>query len=176
MPGPASSRVLSSDQTWASIVQPNPTLPLQFVQPIFTEDSKVIQIPPHLLAIGRKKYSMCLIGQFIGTSPKLGLIQAMAIKLWGRHGPVSVIPYSAGLYLLQFADESSLVRALHGGPWHIGGIPLLLCKWEVGIKPVDFNTSLIPVWVQMNNVPFELLTTEGLSYLASAIGKPSHMT
>ncbi|KAJ4827635.1 hypothetical protein Tsubulata_008252 [Turnera subulata] len=72
-------------------------------------------------------------------------------------------------------DESSLTRALYGGPWHIGGIPLLLRKWEAGIGPVDFSTSLIPVWVQLKKVPFELLTKEGLSYLASAIGKPSHM-
>ncbi|KAJ4825729.1 hypothetical protein Tsubulata_001234 [Turnera subulata] len=122
-----------------------------------------------------KKYSLCLIGQFMGLSPKLGLMQAMATKLWGRHSPVSVFPYTEGLFLYQFLDESSLSRALHGGPWHIGGIPLLLRNWTVGIKPVDFSVSLIPVWVQLNHVPFELLTNEGLSYLTSALGKPSHM-
>ncbi|KAJ4842319.1 hypothetical protein Tsubulata_039692 [Turnera subulata] len=111
----------------------------------------------------------------MGLSPKLGLIQAMATKLWGRYSPISVIPYTEGLYLFQFFDESALSRALYGGPWHIGGIPLLLRKWTAEIKPVDFSASLIPVWVQLKQVPFELLTKEGLSYLASAIGKPSHM-
>ncbi|KAJ4842558.1 hypothetical protein Tsubulata_008501 [Turnera subulata] len=126
----ANSRVLPTDRPWANIVQPNSTQPLQFVQPIFTEGSKVIQIPPHLLAIGRQKYSLCLIGQFMGTSPKLGLIQAIAMKLWGRNGPVSVIPYSDGLYLLQFADEASLARALHGElPIEIDG-----CKYVIGIS------------------------------------------
>ncbi|KAJ4821819.1 hypothetical protein Tsubulata_023929 [Turnera subulata] len=111
----------------------------------------------------------------MGLAPKLGLIQAMAMKLWGRQGPVSVMNYTEGLSLIQFSDEPSLSRALHGGPWHIGGIPFLLRKWEAGIQSVDFSTSLIPVWVQLRRVPFELLTTDGLSYLTSAIGKPSHM-
>ncbi|KAJ4847859.1 hypothetical protein Tsubulata_000207, partial [Turnera subulata] len=31
-----------------------------------------------------------------------------------------------------------------------------------------------PVWVQLKNVPLELLTVEGLSYLASALGTPLH--
>ncbi|KAJ4846301.1 hypothetical protein Tsubulata_017137 [Turnera subulata] len=171
----ASSSLPLPRTTWSSIVQAKVVQPLQFVQPIFTENSNVIQIPPDLLAIGRKKYSLCLIGQFMGLSPKLGLMQAMATKLWGRHSPVSVFPYTEGLFLFQFLDESSLSRALHGGPWHIGGIPLLLRNWAAGIKPVDFSESLIPVWVQLNHVPFELLTNEGLSYLTSALGKPSHM-
>ncbi|KAJ4850536.1 hypothetical protein Tsubulata_048069 [Turnera subulata] len=111
----------------------------------------------------------------MGKPPKLGLIQAMAEKLWGRQGSVSAIPYKEGLYLFQFPTDNSLSRALHGGPWHIGGIPLLLRTWDVNIMPVDFSTSVIPVWVQMKHVPLELLTKEGLSYLASAIGKPLHM-
>ncbi|KAJ4835450.1 hypothetical protein Tsubulata_026830 [Turnera subulata] len=175
VPVPAKASVPSNTTTWAGIVQNKSVHPLHFVQPIFADNSKVIQFPSHILEIGSKKYSMCLIGQFMGHAPKLVLFQAMAAKLWGRQGSVSVIPYSEELFLLQFSVESSLARALHGGPWHIGGIPLLLRKWEVGIQPVDFTASLIPVWVQLKQVPFELLTKEGLSYLASAIGKPSHV-
>ncbi|KAJ4846497.1 hypothetical protein Tsubulata_004019 [Turnera subulata] len=80
-----------------------------------------------------------------------------------------------GLYLFQYPTDSSLSRALQGGPWRIGGIPLFLRKWDVNIKPIDFSASVIPVWVQLKHVPFELMTNEGLSYLASTIGKPIHM-
>ncbi|KAJ4825301.1 hypothetical protein Tsubulata_028068 [Turnera subulata] len=111
----------------------------KIVQPLqFVEPiyaDNVIKIPSHLLAIGRKKKS-----------------------------PVSVVPYTEGLYLLQFSDEASLSHALYGGPWHIGGIAFLLRKWEAGIHPVDFSTSLIPMWVQLKQVSFELLTTEGCTH------------
>ncbi|KAJ4850802.1 hypothetical protein Tsubulata_009794 [Turnera subulata] len=39
---------------------------------------------------------------------------------------------------------------------------------------LDPSTATYPVWVQFKNVPLELLTAEGLSYLASALGTPLH--
>ncbi|KAJ4834324.1 hypothetical protein Tsubulata_014226 [Turnera subulata] len=108
----------STTPSWTSIVENKVVQPLQFVQPIFADN--IIQILSQILAIGRKKYSLCLVGQFMGTSPKMGLIQAVATKLWGRQSPVSAVAYAEGLYLLQFADEASLARALYGCPWHIG--------------------------------------------------------
>ncbi|KAJ4844169.1 hypothetical protein Tsubulata_026930 [Turnera subulata] len=99
----------------------------------------------------------------------------MADRLWGRNGAFFVAHYKDDLYLFQFPSDSSLSRALFGGPWHIGGIPLLLRKWDADIKSIDFSTPIIPVWVHLGKVPLELLTKEGLSYLASAIGTPLHM-
>ncbi|KAJ4823183.1 hypothetical protein Tsubulata_015123 [Turnera subulata] len=172
---PAALPTVSTPHTWASVAKGTSLHPLQFITPIYAADSNVIQIPNDLLELGRKKYSRCLIGQFMGKPPKLGLIQAMAAKLWGRQGPIFAAPYKEELYLFQFPTDSSLSRALHGGPWHIGGIPLFLRKWDVNIQPLDFSASIIPVWVHLKLVPFELMTKEGLSYLASAIGKPLHM-
>ncbi|KAJ4834035.1 hypothetical protein Tsubulata_051160 [Turnera subulata] len=100
--------------SWSNTVQNKVVQPLEFVQPIFSDS--IIQIPSHLLEIGRKKYSLCLIGQFMGSPLKLGLIQAMASRLWGRNSPVSAVSYLEGLYLFQFSDEDSLTRALCGGP------------------------------------------------------------
>ncbi|KAJ4841580.1 hypothetical protein Tsubulata_014501 [Turnera subulata] len=74
------------------------------------------------------------------------------------------------------ADSSVICRyPLRSLQSHIGGIPLFLRKWEADIKPIDFFTSVFPVWVHLSHVPLELLTKEGLSYLASAIGTPLHM-
>ncbi|KAJ4831938.1 hypothetical protein Tsubulata_046976 [Turnera subulata] len=39
---------------------------------------------------------------------------------------------------------------------------------------MDFTTSVYPAWVHLKNVPLELLTQKGLSYLASALGTPLH--
>ena len=45
-------------------------------------------------------------------------------------------------------------------------------KWERGINFAGTGVPKIPVWIQMYNVPVELWTAEGLSYLASAVGEP----
>ncbi|KAJ4831670.1 hypothetical protein Tsubulata_020883 [Turnera subulata] len=169
----------SSSPSWVSVAQGDtkPIVhPLQFVAPVFTGESHILTIPPTLLQIGRKKFSRCLVGQFMGNAPNIGLMNAMASKLWGKQGPVSVTHYKASLFLFQFPTEASLSRALFGGPWHIGGIPLLLRQWSSIIEPVDFTADTFPVWVQLRHVPPELLTSEGLSYLASVVGKPMHTT
>lgn len=36
------------------------------------------------------------------------------------------------------------------------------------------NLSTIPIWVHFSNIPLEFWTEKGLSYIASAIGKPLH--
>ncbi|KAJ4837726.1 hypothetical protein Tsubulata_027437 [Turnera subulata] len=92
--------------------------PLDFVQPILVSDSSAIRIPTDVIEHGRKKYSMCLVGQFMGNAPRMGLIHAMFNKLWGRDGNIAVVPYKSDLFLIQFPTESSLSGALYGGPWH----------------------------------------------------------
>ncbi|KAJ4841406.1 hypothetical protein Tsubulata_036146 [Turnera subulata] len=138
----------TASTSWAKVASVAPKTPhsLKFVQPIFVADSSIIPIPSDLLAVGHKKYSMCLVGQFIGNSPKIGSIHAVLNKLWGRHGEVSVSTYKDGLFLFQLPNDAAYSRALYRGPWH----------------------------VQLKNVPFEMLTFEGLSYLASALGTPLH--
>ncbi|KAJ4846070.1 hypothetical protein Tsubulata_002593 [Turnera subulata] len=98
----------------ASRAPKNPQ-PLKFVEPMFTDDKSTISIPPELIAIGREKYSMCLIGKFLGNAPKMGLIQAVLNKLWGRDGAVSVSSYKEGLFLIQMPNEIAFSRALYRG-------------------------------------------------------------
>ncbi|KAJ4841308.1 hypothetical protein Tsubulata_025689 [Turnera subulata] len=178
-PVPVNAHPLDSStaaSSWAQVAcAPSVTHPkLKFVQPIFSGENNLLSIPSELLEIGRKKYSKCLLGQFVGTAPKLGLIHSISNRLWGRDGAVSVSLYKEGLFLFQFPDDAAYSRALTRGPWHVGGIPLMLWPWSSSSKKMDFSNALFPVWVKLQNVPMELLTNEGLSYISSAIGTPLH--
>ena len=55
------------------------------------------------------------------------------------------------------------------GLWLFSSKPLILKKWEMGMKLQKEAISKLPVWV-MFNVPTEYWTTKGLSYIASIIG------
>ncbi|KAJ4839241.1 hypothetical protein Tsubulata_031114 [Turnera subulata] len=72
------------------------------------------------------------------------------------------------------ANEAAYSCALCKGPWHVGGIPLLLWPWSSSFKKMDLSSAIFPVWIKLKNVPLELLTAEGLSYLASTLGQPLH--
>ncbi|KAJ4824489.1 hypothetical protein Tsubulata_033140 [Turnera subulata] len=148
--------------TWAKVVSPgiiSAPDTLDFVEPVLAADNATLCIPPELLAIGKQKYSLCLIGQFMGNTPRMGLIHAMLNKLWGRQGVISVSDYKEGLILIQFPTDASLSRALMGGPWHVAGVPLILRPWESNLQKLDFTNATLPVWVQLKQVPYELLKT-----------------
>ncbi|KAJ4844535.1 hypothetical protein Tsubulata_027947 [Turnera subulata] len=170
--------VPNATSSWADMVKAGNSSSrqiLDFIPSVLEAGTSVLQIPPNIVAAGRKKFSLCLVGQFLGPAPKHGFIHAIANKLWGRDGVVSVASYRDGLFLFQFPTETSLSRALSGGPWHVNGIPLILRLWDPKLQKLDVSSSVLPVWVKLSDVPLELSTREGLSYLASAIGKPLHM-
>ncbi|CAN1302060.1 hypothetical protein LINPERPRIM_LOCUS25255 [Linum perenne] len=49
---------------------------------------------------------------------------------------------------------------------------MVLRKWERGIRPIDFTPAATPIWIEFQGVPPEAITNEGVSWLASKIGKP----
>ena len=40
---------------------------------------------------------------------------------------------------------------------------------------LEFNMEKIQIWIHLRNVPLELFSQTGLSYIASAIGNPLYM-
>ncbi|CAN1315055.1 hypothetical protein LINPERPRIM_LOCUS29570 [Linum perenne] len=49
---------------------------------------------------------------------------------------------------------------------------MLVRNWYPGVEPVNFAKELKPCWVEFKEVPPELLTPEGVSWLATQLGKP----
>ncbi|KAK4381317.1 hypothetical protein Sango_2979400 [Sesamum angolense] len=63
-------------------------------------------------------------------------------------------------------------EVIEGGPWLHLGQPIVLQKWEPGMVLRKLKHTEVPVWIKLRHLPVELWTTEGLSTLASGIGRP----
>ncbi|KAK4381746.1 hypothetical protein Sango_2938900 [Sesamum angolense] len=61
---------------------------------------------------------------------------------------------------------------IEGGPWLYLGQPIVLQKWEPGKVLRKLKHTEVPVWIKLRHLPMELWTTEGLSTVASGIGRP----
>ncbi|KAF7152597.1 hypothetical protein RHSIM_Rhsim01G0214400 [Rhododendron simsii] len=66
-------------------------------------------------------------------------------------------------------------EVIEAGPWHFGGRLLVLKQWHPHMCLKKELVSKIPIWVQLYNAPLELWTAPGLSYVASAIGRPLYV-
>lgn len=63
-------------------------------------------------------------------------------------------------------------RILKRGMWNIGNVPLVVTKWtpdELKEKP---EIKSIPMWVYLKNVPMNMYSWQGLSFIVSAAGFP----
>ncbi|GJY06333.1 zinc knuckle CX2CX4HX4C containing protein [Tanacetum coccineum] len=70
------------------------------------------------------------------------------------------------------SDSAGLNAVVDKGSWMVNNTPLFVQKWdhEIGMQKVEHNK--IPVWVKLANVPLEAWSIEGISALASGLGKP----
>ncbi|GJY69516.1 ATPase, F1/V1/A1 complex, alpha/beta subunit [Tanacetum coccineum] len=61
------------------------------------------------------------------------------------------------------------------GPWIVSNKHMSVQKWDpiIGMERVD--VTKIPVWAKIRDVPLEAWTKEGISALASSLGKPIRM-
>ncbi|GJY92303.1 RNA-directed DNA polymerase, eukaryota, reverse transcriptase zinc-binding domain protein [Tanacetum coccineum] len=80
-----------------------------------------------------------------------------------------------GTCMFKFKNESGMNKVLDLGPWMVNNKPLFLRKWDPTIGMEKIELTKIPLWVSMVNVPLEAWSTEGISALASSLGRPSIM-
>ncbi|XP_039009388.1 uncharacterized protein LOC120137798 [Hibiscus syriacus] len=134
---------------------------LEFFPPSNREGIPKVQLPSDVFEAGISEWKLSLVGQFLGASPNF----------------VSAKDHCQIMENCSTRFSSSAARdcVLENGPWHIINKPLILRKWKPNLRRLNFDLSKIPVWVKLFNVPLELYSRSGLSYIASAIGVPLSM-
>ncbi|GKE11570.1 zinc knuckle CX2CX4HX4C containing protein [Tanacetum coccineum] len=59
-----------------------------------------------------------------------------------------------------------------GGPWMIHNSPIILKKWSMGTSLLKEELTQIPIWVKLHDVPLQVFKDDGISLIASYLGKP----
>ncbi|KAL2230755.1 UNVERIFIED_CONTAM: hypothetical protein Sindi_1669900 [Sesamum indicum] len=77
-----------------------------------------------------------------------------------------------GFFFLQFKSVADMEDVIEGGPWLFQGQPIVLQKWEPGMVLRKLQHTQVPVWIKLHHLPVEFWTEEGLSTVASGVGKP----
>ncbi|CAN1292958.1 hypothetical protein LINPERPRIM_LOCUS21809 [Linum perenne] len=126
----------------------------------------VLKIPAEVIALGLDRLNSAMVGQFIGDGPPIKVIRSMANWLWGYEGKVEVSRISSGFFLFEFASVNLRYWVVQRS-WHIHREPMIVRNWYPGVEPVNVAKELKPVWVEFTGVPPELLTPEGVSWLAT---------
>ena len=92
--------------------------------------------------------------------------------MWRKMGLYDILATDSGHFFFKFNSDAECEVILEGGPWYIAGKPIILRKWQPGLKFDKEAVKTIPVWCIFSYLPLELWTAEGFSRVASAIGRP----
>ncbi|KAF7145034.1 hypothetical protein RHSIM_Rhsim04G0043700 [Rhododendron simsii] len=149
-----------------------PRMALQFFAPSVINEKIVVQPPEEVVTLGNEKWKDCVVGYFIDRRLPFKSVKDIAERIWSKFGLIDVLSNDEGFFFFQFDKVGAFREVIEAGPWHFGGRLLVLQQWHPHMCLKKELVSKIPIWVQLYNVPLELWTAPGLSYVASAIGRP----
>ncbi|GAV87229.1 DUF4283 domain-containing protein, partial [Cephalotus follicularis] len=145
---------------------------LSFHEPKLVNGVCVVEPPDKVFELGVKEWSNALVGYFVGKRIPFKIVKEYLEKKWRKWGGVSVIIGDNGTFLFKFDNSAARDLVLSNAPWEVWGAYLALRRWEEGMSLSKDSFSSILVWVKLYNVPSDLWTKTGLSYVASALGVP----
>ncbi|KAL0298919.1 UNVERIFIED_CONTAM: hypothetical protein Sradi_6551700 [Sesamum radiatum] len=143
---------------------------LSFVPPSLQNGEVVVRPSIDLIWNGSTHWKTTAVGYFLGKRPYFHHLNAYVHSIW----PVvrEVTATVTGFYFFQFKTEAAMEEVIEGGPWLFQGQPIVLQKWEPSMALRKLKYTQVPVWIKLRHLPVGLWTTDGLSTVASGIGKP----
>ncbi|XP_059653973.1 putative disease resistance protein At4g11170 isoform X2 [Cornus florida] len=131
-------------------------------------------VDPDVAEEGSADWRNCFVGYFIDTPRRLSYeaVNTIAHGLWNTNGLIEVLDNERGFFFFRFSTEQESEAILERGPWHFADCHIVLEKWRKGMNFLNDKMEKIPIWVKFHNVPLEFWNAKGLSYIASAVGKP----
>ncbi|KAL0307848.1 UNVERIFIED_CONTAM: hypothetical protein Sangu_3007900 [Sesamum angustifolium] len=143
---------------------------LCYIPPTLQKGEIVVRPSTKVVETGSKRWNMTAVGYFLGNKPYFHHLEAFAKKNW-----TSLIRVTAtvnGFFFFQFNTIAAMEEIIEGGPWLFQGQPIVLQRWEPGMSLRKQKHTQIPVWIRLKHLPMEYWTNEGLSVVASGVGKP----
>ncbi|GJZ73597.1 hypothetical protein Tco_0637743 [Tanacetum coccineum] len=82
----------------------------------------------------------------------------------------TLVGYFIGLF--KCASKEGLEQVLQRGSWMIRKAPIILIKWYSKLSLKKGEVTRVPVWIKLHGVPILAYLEDGLSLIATQIGKP----
>lgn len=111
-----------------------------------------------------------MVGTFTKGIQSFRKVSQFVDNFWRNKGLSNVYQKDASTFIFKFSNISSRNAFLARGTWYIGKRPMVVTAW--GVKPGENIVETLPLWIKLSNIPMCYWTDEGLSRLASVIGRP----
>lgn len=133
----------------------------------------VVEIPDAVIENANPLWEDFLIGKFLDLAPHIAKVHAIVNKIWTQgESSQRIEVFEVDSTTMKFRISNSMLRAriLRRGMWNIANIPLVVTKWTPDELKEKLEVKSIPLWVYLKNVPMNMFSWQGLSFIASSVG------
>ena len=105
--------------------------------------------------------SLTLLGRFLTARPyNQRAAKALLMTVWKLGNDLRIVDVGKWLFQFRFKLKSQLTWVLNNGPWSFNNILLVLRRWERGMTANSMIFSVLPIWVQVWGLSFDLMNEE----------------
>ncbi|XP_075645825.1 uncharacterized protein LOC142616994 [Castanea sativa] len=116
--------------------------------------------------------SLSLLGCFLTTRPyNLRAAKAMLRTTWKLGNDIKIIDVGEGVLQFKFKLESQLQWVQKNGPWSFENHLLVLRRWERGMTARSITFSILPIWMQIWGLSFDLINEEATWDIGKGLGQ-----
>lgn len=158
--------------SWVEVTQEKKVMKKYEVTITEKEGKKNVEIPDDIIEKGNLLWEDFLIGMFLDTAPHVARVHAIVNKIWSQGEQKQIDVHIVDDTTMKFRVTNPVMRAriLRRGMWNIGNVPLVVTKWTPEELKEKAEIKSIPMWVYLKNVPMNMFSWQGLSFIASAAG------
>lgn len=112
-----------------------------------------------------------VVGSIVAFKPAFVDVQKWVSTNWKGMNP-SIVHIKPGVYLFEFQSEADKIAVLSRQWSFCHKSPVVLRTWDPDMDVDEVKPQTRNEWIQLHKIPFRFWTSEGLSKLASFVGKP----
>lgn len=161
--------------SWVGAVQGTRCLKKYDVEILMKDGVGSVVVPEEITKDVAPLWEDFLIGKFLDDAPHIEKIHAIVNKIWNINDKKQMIDvFEVNLTSMKFgvSSQADRNRILRRGMWNLAGIPVVVTKWSSVIEKEKAPKQSIPMWVHLKNVPINMFSWKGLSFVSSPIGVP----
>lgn len=87
-----------------------------------------------------------------------GSVKNMLLKAWGDFQEVQIAEVGYNMLLFSFNNEEEVKDVLTRAPWFVMNKLISIQRWNPHVAMNDLKFNMVQFWVQLQNLPLELLT------------------
>lgn len=110
-----------------------------------------------------------MIVKVYGKTVGYNLLKRKLHELWQPTENLNIIDLGKDFFLIDFIEAENYSKAIHGGPWFIGGHFLAIRKWEHAFTPSTATFSFTALWIRLPELPSELYDQQVLSKIGQLL-------